>query len=262
MISESEEYRRRERGRLLWSLLASVALNTAAWMALSAHLSVLRHVPAEERLETLGKTSQVHIEYRPLPQPRRTTSLAQVSQPKTRPRKPQRQPRSAGSGLQTLSGLSPPQPAALALPPGWAKQDFGNKAATDTTVWLQWTKQRGAFVPRVFLWQRKADPLYMRRPTLQDAVQDVLTTLRAHDAKLYTSKAQRLCGGERPGWFFSYVKPDDDPPAHFDETLFFAGDTIYRATYIRPADQPEDTTTREALNTLCAPHGSRRGSTL
>jgi hypothetical protein len=234
-----------------------VTLNIAIWVEFSAHVLSSHQVPAEEQVETLG-VSSLRIEHRTVPQPWRRTSVATVA-PTMRPTKPQR--RIDSSPLRILSGLSPPQPAALALPPGWAKQDFGNKAATDTAVWLQWTKQRGAFVPRVFLWQRKADEPYMRRPTLKDAVQDVIATLRAHNAKVYTSKAHRVCGGERPGWFFSYVKPDDDPPVHFDETLFFAGDTIYRATYIRPADQPEDTTTREALNTLCAQPGVGTDST-
>jgi hypothetical protein len=151
-----------------------------------------------------------------------------------------------------MTSLSPPQPASLSLPPGWEKQDYGNKAATDTTLWLDWTKQSGPLVPRVFLWQRKAVAGYMRRPSLQDAVQDVLASLRSANAKVYASKAQRVCSGKRQGWFFSYVKPWDDPPAHFDETLFMAGDTIYRATYIRADDQPEDTKTREGLNTLCS----------
>jgi hypothetical protein len=97
----------------------------------------------------------------------------------------------------------------------------------------------------------KAIAGYMRGPSLQDAVQDVLASLRARDAKVYISKAQRVCSGRRPGWFFSYVKPSEDRPLHYDETLFMAGDTIYRATYIRRDDQPEDTKTREGLNTLC-----------
>jgi hypothetical protein len=118
-------------------------------------------------------------------------------------------------------------------------------------VWLDWTKQSANFVPRVMLWQMQAVEPYMRRPSLQDAVQNVLSSLRAGNAKVYTSKAQRVCGGERPGWFFSYLKPSGDPPLYVEETLFAASETIYRATYVRPADQPEDTKAREALNTLC-----------
>jgi hypothetical protein len=218
--------------RLLWCLLASAILHIFTWAAVtrSAHLSLLRNVRTEQPHETvIVSSSSVRIEHRTVLHP----------------------PRLRAAPPPTTS-LSPPQPASLSLPPGWAQQDYGNKAATDTTLWLDWTKQRGTFVPRVFLWQRKAQAGYMRRPSLQDAVGDVLASLRAANVKIYASKAQQVCRGKRPGWFFSYVKPWDDPPAHIDETLFMAGDTIYRATYIRAAGQPEDTKTREGLNTLCS----------
>ena len=255
MITESDAYRRSDRGRLLWSLLASVILHIFTWAAVtwSGHLSFLRNIQTEEPRETLMvSSSSIRIERRTVPQPQRRPNVARVPQPKPQPPKPPPQPQRMVSAPPQTASLSPPQPAALSLPPSWAKQDFGNKAATDTTLWLDWTKQSGTFVPRVFLWQTKAVGGYMRGASLQDAVQDVLASLRAADAKVHTSKAQRVCSGKRPGWFFSYVKAWDDPPLHFDETLFMAGDTIYRATYIRPADQPEDTKAREALNTLCS----------
>jgi hypothetical protein len=232
-ITESDASRCSDRARLLWSLLASAILHLFAWAGLtwSGHLSFWRNVQLEQPHETLMVSlSLIRIERRTVPQPQRR--LKMVSAPQG-------------------ASLSPPQPAALSLPPAWAKQDFGNKAATDTTLWLDWTKQSGTFVPRVFLWQMKAVAGYMRGPSLQDAVQDVLASLRARDAKVYVSKKQRVCGGTRPGWFFSYVKPSETRPLHYDETLFMAGDTIYRATYIRRDDQPEDTQTREGLNTLC-----------
>lgn len=92
----------------------------------------------------------------------------------------------------------------------------------------------------------------MSRPSLQGAIREILSSLRDGGAKVYASKAQPVCGGQRRGWLLSYVKPGDDPPLHFDETLFMIGETIYRATYIRAADQREDSKTREALNTLCS----------
>jgi hypothetical protein len=162
-------------------------------------------------------------------------------------------PRRVASAPAQTASLAPPQPASLALPPNWAKQDFGFLAATDTTTWLDWKKQSGAWVSRVFLWQRKVEEHYMRRSSLRDAVEEILSSLRAEDATVYASKAQRVCGGRRAGWFLSYAKPKDDPPLHFDETLLMAGGTIYRATYIRAVDQAEDTKTRDALNTLCWP---------
>lgn len=208
-----------------------MAIHLSAAALLSPHLSSFHRAPAQEPREALLPALPVHIEHPTAAKSRRATSAE----------------------LQTLSGLSPPQPAALTLPHGWAKQDFGNKASSDTAVWLDWTKRRTAFVPRVFLWQRKAETPYMRPPSLRDAVDDVVASLQAKDVRIYASKAQRVCSGTRPGWFFAYVNLDDDPPVELEETVFFARGTIYRATYIRPANEPEDPATREALNTLCSP---------
>jgi hypothetical protein len=103
----------------------------------------------------------------------------------------------------------------------------------------------------VFVWQMPAKPAYMRPPSLSDAVRQILATL-AQDARISASRPARVCSGEREGWFFSYVKPDDDPPLHYDETVLMSGTSIYRAIYIRAVDQPEDETTRAALSSLCA----------
>lgn len=148
--------------------------------------------------------------------------------------------------------MAPPPPASLALPQGWTRQDFGFLGTTETAEWLDWKHQSAKWVPRVFVWRIKAETGYMSRSSLHDAVHAVLSSLHDEGAKLYASKAQRVCGGERPGWFLSYVKTEDDPPLHLEETIFLDGDTIYRATYIRAAGEPEDAKTREALNTLCA----------
>lgn len=221
MITESDAYRRSDRLRLLWSFLASTALNVLIAAVLSAQFASSRYVRTEQPRERLVVlSSSIRIEHRSIARPR----IRQA---------------------ETL----PPQ-GALSVPRDWDKQDFGNIAETSVTLWLDWTKQTASFVPRLFLWQKKEDP-EMPRPSLQDAVQDVLSTLHNEDDKVYASNAQRVCGGKRPGWFFSYVKPGDDPPLHFEETLLVAGGTIYRATYIRPAGQPEDPKARDALNTLC-----------
>lgn len=222
---------RSDRRRLVWSLLASAIFNVFAWMTVSFHVSSLLSAPAEEPRETAVVLSSIRIE---------------------RPKHRRQMPRPAPAAQETIL-LAPPQPASLALPRTWAKQDFGYLAATDTTTWLDWKNQSGTWVPRVFLWQMKEEAGYMRRPSLQDAVHNILRSLRAEDARVYASKTQRVCNGERTGWFLSYVKPGDDPPLHFDETLFMAGETIYRATYIRAAGQPEDIKTRDALNSLCWP---------
>ena len=146
--------------------------------------------------------------------------------------------------------FTPNQAATLKVPVNWDKQDFANGAAADTTLWLDFQKARGAIVPRVFLLHLKTT--YLSGPTLHDAVHDILENLRAEGARVYVSKARRVCGGKRLGWFLSYEKPNDDPPLHFVDTLFVSGDTVYRATYSRPDGQPEDAKTRAALSTLCA----------
>ncbi len=150
--------------------------------------------------------------------------------------------------------LAPPPPASLALPSGWSRQDFAFLGTTDTAEWLDWskTKQSAKWVPRVFLWRMKTEAGYMHAPSLHDAVAHILTSLR-QDARLHASRAQRVCDGQSEGWYLSYVKPDDDPPLHFDETVFMAGDKVFRAIYIRAVDQPEDPKTLEALNSLCWP---------
>ncbi len=146
--------------------------------------------------------------------------------------------------------FTPNETATLKVPVNWDKQDFANGAAADTTLWLDFRKARGAVVPRVFLLQLKTT--YLSGPTLQDAVHDILGNLRAQGARVHVSKATRLCGGRRLGWLLTYRKPNDDPPLQFVDTLYVAGDTVYRATYSRPDGQPEDEKTRVALSTLCA----------
>lgn len=126
------------------------------------------------------------------------------------------------------------QAASLDLPGSWAAQDFSNSAGANTTLWIDFKKARGAFVP-----------------SLQNAVHDIFASLGDEGGKVYASKAQRVCGGERLGWFRSYEKPNEDPPWQYEETLFLAGDTIYRAVYSRPDGQPADRRIRAALNTLC-----------
>lgn len=144
-----------------------------------------------------------------------------------------------------------PLPATLVLPHGWSRQDFGFLETTETAEWLNWKKQSAKWVPRVFLWRFKPPEAYMSTPSLQQTIRTILDTLHNEDARLYVSRAQPVCSGQRAGWFLSYVKTSDDPPLQFEETLFMDGGMVYRATYIRAAGQEEDPQTREALNSLC-----------
>lgn len=260
--------------RLLWSILASMAINMLLWVTVYPHISFPREVQKKE----IG-VSSLRIEHRIvprhharpkpplLPHPRAKTKPRLLVHPqvKTKPRRlPQSHPRSkprpplpsdAHSKLVESPFWSgklsfrPHQSAALKLPASWATQDNGNAAAANMTVWMDFKKARGAFVPQVMLWHVNA--AFLSGPSLHDAVQDIVGSLRAEGAKVYASKAQLVCGGKRLGWFLAYKKPNTDPPWRFEDTLYMAGDTVYRATYSRPDGEPEDEKTRVALNTLC-----------
>ena len=221
-----------QRGRFFWSLLGSAVINIAMWVAVAAYLFPL----------PVGESNQ----------PRAIFKVASITIHK--PRRAVRRPQPARTpDIADNTEMAPPQPATLALPAGWSRQDFGFLATTDATIWLDRTSHRGKWIPRVFLWDKKIEPGYMQRPSLHDVVKDILDSLHDEHAKMYSSEAHRVCNGLRTGWFLSYSKPDEDPPLHFDETLFMSGDTVYRATYIRALDQPEDTKARDALDTLCWP---------
>jgi len=205
-------------------------LNIVVWTGVAwyAGLALYIALKAEPRERFVTSATSIRIE-------RQAVLKRQL------PRSPPQAHRAAPAQTETPS---------LSLPSGWSKQDIGNEGAQNAVLWLDWKRQTAEFVPRVFLWQRQVTA-YERRPSLRDAVEDVVTNIRGEGDKLYASRPEKVCNGTRPGWFLSYDKPEDDPPIHIDDTLYVAGDTIYRATYVRPAGQPEDTRTRRALNSLC-----------
>jgi hypothetical protein len=225
--------------RFLWSLLASAILNIFAWVALPARYSAWFTTPAPAAREKVAVAySPVHLKRRIIPSPKpRRVAFAPAPPPQTT---------DAGS-------MGPPQPATLALPHSWAKQDFGYLDTLDTTEWLDWKHQSAKWVPRVFLWKWKVKIGYMSRPSLQGTIKQIIDSLHDEGAKLYASNAEQVCGGQRSGWYLSYTKTSDTPPIRFDETLYMTGETVYRAMYLRAADQPEDVATRKALDTLCWP---------
>jgi hypothetical protein len=230
-VAERGNYRR-QNARLLCSLLASTVLNVFAWTVVTwnAHISPNAAPEEEQARETLRvSVASIRVERRSL----------QRHQPKS---------------LSSRSYVAPvvsPVPS-LSLPSNWTKQDTGNEGMLNVSLWLDWTKQTAEFVPRVFLWQRQMTDPEGRRATLQDAVNDVLSTIHSEGDRLYASNPERVCDGTRRGWFLSYDKPEDQPPIHIDDTLFVVDDTVYRATYVRPASQPEDEKARAALDSLCA----------
>lgn len=204
--------------RLLWSFLASVVVNVFAWVVFTKHTNT--GIAGD-----IDREAVISIEHR--------TSIR---------KEPRRE--SIAQSLATS--------AVLAVPVEWRREGLVPINAPPVTLWLDWKKQTADFVPRIFLWQKTADSAGRhRRPSLHDAVREVLGSLSTQDIVLERSSAQRVCRGHSDGWFLSYAKMWDEPPLHFEETILIDGETIYRATYIRPVDAPEDRAARDALMTLC-----------
>jgi hypothetical protein len=153
--------------------------------------------------------------------------------------------------VREQESVASPQSPTVKLPAGWSKADFGYGASTETTVYLDWTKQSKNFVSHTLVAKLKDSDGYVKAGSLQAAVRDRLAGLRAGAATVNVSEPARVCHGTRPGWFFSYTKLWDDPPLHFDESLFIADGVVYMAVYMHAADQPEDQRTRKALTSLC-----------
>jgi hypothetical protein len=215
--------------RLFYSFLASAVLNIFIWAAVAwlGRIDFYQAVKEQPR-EQIAATASVQIEHRV-------------------PRAPQRaQPRH-----RTRVEPALPEGPSLSVPSGWEKHDIGHEGMQDAALWLDWSKQTAEFVPRVFLWQKPMMDEDGRRLSLREAVHDVVAYLRDEGDKLFESRAQRVCGGKRLGWFLSYDKPEDDPPVHIDDIFLKDGDTVYRATYARPIEQKEDVRTRRALSSLC-----------
>jgi hypothetical protein len=252
-----------------------MVINMFLWETVYPHLSFPREVQKRKtsvssiRIEHVPRRRaqpQLHAQPRPRlhaqtqprlllhpPNVRRLPQRLPRSHPRNKPRRPLH-PRSQSKSAdpQRWSGnltFTPHQSAALKLPASWATQDNGNAAAANTTVWMDFKKARGPFVPQVMLWHVNA--AFLSGPTLNDAIHDIVASLHAEGAKVYVSKAQRVCGGKRLGWFLAYEKPNGDPTWQFEDTLYLAGDTVYRATYSRPDGEAEDQKTRAALDTLC-----------
>jgi hypothetical protein len=249
-----------------------MAINMCMWVAVCPHLSFPRDVKDVQKREI--HVSPIRIEHRIVPRHHARRKPRPLAHPLTRakpsltppharrlprrlphsrpPQSPHPRAHSFAAQPRGWSGnltFTPRQSAALKLPGSWASQDNGNAAAGSTTVWMDFKKARGAFVPQVMLWHVNA--AYLSGPSLHSAVDDIVESLRDEGAKVYVSKAQLVCGGKRLGWFLAYEKPHGDPPWQFEDTLYMAGDTVYRATYSRPDGQAEDKETRAALDTLC-----------
>jgi hypothetical protein len=215
---------RRRPWPFFWPVLASAILNVFAWSAFLTYLSLQNHAPDETR-ELVLSSSPIRIEHRA-----------------------QRKPKVSARGRAAAASSQSP---AVKLPAGWDKQDFGYVDLNDATVYLDWTKQSKNFVSHVIVTTLKDSDGDVKVGSLQAAVRERLDGLRAGAATVNVSEPARICHGRRPGWFFSYTKLWDDPPLHFDESLFITNGAVHMVVYMRAADQPEDRRTLKALKNLC-----------
>jgi len=284
-VTTSEGVRpNKARHRLFWSLLASVVLNVAFWIAFPHHrfdgeqprskvvvsvariehrairLLLPRRPPPPQIRPLMSRSLQPTRPASPRPLKRKgkiIASLIPQEHPRNVPphvrlkRSLPRTPRTKTPRLGLSTGMSfKPHPATtLKLPSNWATQDQANGAAANTSLWLDFKKARGAFVPRVFIMHMKTK--YLSGPTLKDAVHDIVASLEPDDARVSVSAAQRVCGGKFQGWFLSYERPGEDLPGQYENILFVVRDTVYRVVYSRPDGQAEDPETRAALNSVC-----------
>jgi hypothetical protein len=224
------------RVRIVCSFIASAIINLFAWVFFASFAQASwSKIRTETPIETIVVSApSIRIEHRP----------PQHAQKKV-------QPRHAAAPKPQPVITPPPGGPTIALPQSWGAAPNFDEIVKNAKLFYDWKHQSSDFVPRIFLWHDDAPAQYMSRPSLRDVVGQVLASIRSENDKLYASRPQPVCRGGQPGWFFSYVKTSDDPPLHVDETLFLDGDSIYRATYVREANQPEDPKTVDALKTLC-----------
>ncbi len=270
----------RQRGaytrRILWSVLASLALNALLLVA----YPYLAFRPSESKQRT-AVVAVLHLERRrPTPRPTapprrpppRRPAVVHTPVPAT-PKPvaritppPRRRPAAAppkrahivraphvkamrdGSGAPSMS-FKHNQSVALKMPLRYDTQDLANGAASDISKYVDFSKAKGAFVPQV--WLVHLNVSYLSGPKLQDAVHDIVASLAPDGAKITASKPQRVCHGKYPAWFLSYAQPTQDLPGQYESILFVEGDTMYRVMYSRPLGQPEDPETRASMNALC-----------
>jgi len=246
MLTEDGGGRRDGNARLLGSFLASAALNLIAWGA-AAWLGNPVHSTAHEVLAIT--TTHVRIEHRPppTPTPKPLPTPARTPRPHVRHYRPHRNAIPAGP-------MTPPIAPTLSLPKNWQTTYMGSARVNDRSIrlWVDWSHQSAEFVPRIFLWHRAIDALDPREVTLRDAVNGILDQLKNEGGVIfYANRPERACSGRYPGWYLSYTKTDGDPKIHIDDMLLIAHYNIYRATYVRTLDEPEDPKTRAALRSLC-----------
>ena len=260
--------KRSKTSRALFAVAASILLNAALWTLASP---LFTHVDAKLRQHVI--VSVLHIQRRrPASPRRRSTPRPQRTIPtsvpklvaKTPPKlihpryeHPHRlhpkqhviaPPAVQRDGSPAMS-FSHHQAATIKLPANWGAQDLANGAAANTTLWLDFKKAKGAFVPRVFLMRLKT--AYLSEPSLTGAVNDIQAALKPDRARIFASKPQRFCGGTLDGWFLSYERPGEDLPGDYENVIFMKGSDVYRIIYSRPAGQPEDAQTRAALDAIC-----------
>jgi hypothetical protein len=226
------------------AFLASAIANLVAWT-----VAPLAGNGPPTPTETIAVVAaHVRIEHRPKPTP--TPKPSPTPRP-FRPATPRFHPHRSAV---PAGPVSPPMLPTIALPANWKTTYMGSARVNDRDVrlWLDWSHQSKEFVPRVFLWHRVIDAMDPREVSLRDAVDGVLEQLKDEgNVEFQIDRPERVCGGRYPGWFLSYNKLDGDPKIHIDDMLLVANNNIYRATYVRTLDEPENPATVAALHSLC-----------
>ncbi len=226
------------------AFLASAALNLVAWTV----APLVGNGPPGPSETLAVVTTRIRIEHRPKPTPTPKPS------PTPKPFRPPTPKFRRHHNATPAGPVSPPMMAQIALPGNWKQAYMGSARVNDRDVrlWLDWSHQSKEFVPRIFLWHRVIDAMDPREVSLQDAVNGVVQQLKDEGGvEFQIDRPERVCGGRYPGWFLSYNKLDGDPKIHVDDMLLVANYNIYRATYVRTLDEPENPETREALHSLC-----------
>jgi hypothetical protein len=141
----------------------------------------------------------------------------------------------------------PPAPVAtLTAPAGWSRQElFGKFAPGMVGIYNDLSRRTGDFIPKIFLTEETAPGV-----SLHDSVHDALAALTETGYRIHANRPQAVCGGHRPGWFISYVKPGPEPLT-VEQTRLLVNRMLYTATYVRLSSQRDDPAARHALTTLC-----------
>ena len=70
-------------------------------------------------------------------------------------------------------------------------------------------------------------------------------------ANVAASRAQMVCSGNQPGWYFENKITFGTFNLVSEQTIIVGKSHLFEATYTRQSSEPEDSAARAALNSLC-----------